>query len=52
MEKKKKTMIVVAIIVILLIIALIIFFITRNTKQIYTVSFDTNGAENLLLLNK
>lgn len=45
MEKKKKTMIVVAIIVILLIIALIIFFITRNTKQIYTVSFDTNGAE-------
>lgn len=45
MEKKKKIMIAVAIIVILLIIALIIFLLTRNTKQIYTVSFDTNGAE-------
>jgi uncharacterized repeat protein (TIGR02543 family) len=45
MKKKKKIMIAVAIIAILLIIALILFLLTRNTKQIYTVSFDTNGAE-------
>ena len=39
MDKNKKIIIAVAIIAIL-IIALIVFLVSRNTKEVFTVSFD------------
>ena len=45
MDNKKKITIAVVAAVIIIAIAIIVFLLTRNTKSIYTISFDTNGGK-------
>ena len=44
MDKNKKIAIIVAVVA-LIVIAIIVFLLMRNTKEIYTVSFDSDGGE-------